>query len=78
MKTNSAPIKSRLIVHNSLAIPSLGHGCEMWTLKQIYIKRVKTAEMKFMGCTVAYKLLDHRRNADISEVLKVVISRKDN
>jgi hypothetical protein len=27
------------------------YGCEMWTLKQMDIRRIKTAEMKFMKCT---------------------------
>jgi hypothetical protein len=38
-----------------LAIPSLSHGCENWTLKQRVVRRLKTLE------------IDHRRNEDILE-----------
>jgi hypothetical protein len=40
-------------------------------LKQRDIRRLKTAEMKFMKHTAGYSLLDHTRNEDILEELKV-------
>jgi len=45
--------------------------CEICTLKQRDIRRLKTAEMKFTRRTSEYSLLDHRRNEDILEELKV-------
>jgi hypothetical protein len=35
------------------------------------MRRLKTTDMKFMTCTGWYFLLDHRRNEDILEELKV-------
>jgi hypothetical protein len=46
------------------AVPSLLYGSEFWVLKQSDIRRIKTAEMKFMRDTAGYSLLDHRRNED--------------
>jgi len=43
---------------NFLAVPSLLYGCEIWTLKQRDLRRLKTAEMKFMICIAGYSLLD--------------------
>jgi len=37
------------------------YGCEIWILKQKDVRRLKTAEMKFMRRTAEYSLLDHRR-----------------
>jgi hypothetical protein len=39
--------QSKLKAHNSLATPSLLHGCEMQALKQKVERRQKTAEMNF-------------------------------
>jgi hypothetical protein len=38
------------------------------TLKQRGIRRLKTAEIKFMRRTAGYNLLDHRRNESILAV----------
>jgi predicted esterase YcpF (UPF0227 family) len=54
-----------------LATPSLLYGCEIWTLKQRDIKRLKMTEVKSMRRTAAYSLFDHRSNKDILEELKV-------
>jgi hypothetical protein len=35
------------------------------------MRRLKTAEVKFMRCTAGYSSLDHRKNEDILEELKV-------
>jgi len=41
--------------------------CEICTLKQRDIRRLKTAEMKFTRRTAGYSLLDHRRNENSQE-----------
>jgi hypothetical protein len=43
------------------------YGCEIWTLEQDDIIRLKTAEMKSVRRTVRYTLLDRRRNGDTLE-----------
>jgi hypothetical protein len=53
-------------VYNIFTIPSLSCGCEIWTLEQRDVRRLKTAEMKFMD-TAGYSLLDDRRNEGVLE-----------
>jgi hypothetical protein len=48
--------QSGLKIQNIIDIPSLLYGCEIWTLKQGDIRRLKTAEMKFMRHTATYSL----------------------
>jgi hypothetical protein len=43
----------------------------MCKLRQRVIRILKTAEIKFMRRTEGYSLLDHRRNEDILEELKL-------
>jgi len=71
LKENLVRKQSRFKVYNIVAIPWLLYGCEIWTLKQRDIRRLKTAEKKFMRRTAGYNLLDHRRNEDILEEIKV-------
>jgi hypothetical protein len=40
------------------------------TLKQRDVRRLKTAEMKFMRCKAGHSLLSHIRNEDILKELK--------
>jgi len=62
LKLNLVQRLSRLKMYNILPIQSLLYVREFWTIKQIDVRRLKTAEMKFMGHTAGYSLLDHRRN----------------
>jgi len=48
LKRNLIQRQSQLKVCNILAIPLLLYGCEMWTVTQRDIRRLQTAEMKFM------------------------------
>jgi hypothetical protein len=54
-----------------LVIPSHLYDHENWTLKQRHVGSLKTAEMKFMRRTVRHSFLDHRRNEEILEELKL-------
>jgi hypothetical protein len=42
-----------------LAIPSPSYDCEVWTLKQMDLRELKTAEMKFKKRMGIYSLSDH-------------------
>jgi len=55
----------------SQAIPLFLYGCEIWTLKQWVISRLKAAEMKFMRCITRYSLLDNKRNEVTLEEPKI-------
>jgi hypothetical protein len=52
------------------------HGSEIWTWKQRNIRRLKTAELKFMRSKAGYIFLDRRRSGDILEELKVELVEK--
>jgi hypothetical protein len=71
LKPHLVQKKSKFKVCNILATPSLLCGCEIWTLKQRDMRRLKTAETKCMTHTARYSLLYHRMNEDILEELKV-------
>jgi hypothetical protein len=45
---------------------------EVWTIRKAGDKRLQAAEMKFMRKTAGFTLLDHKRNEEILEKLKVV------
>jgi hypothetical protein len=71
LKPNLVQKQSLLRIYNILAIPSVLCGCEIWTLKQWVIRRLKTAEMKFMSHIEIYTLVYIRRYEDILEELRV-------
>jgi hypothetical protein len=56
--------------HFKIADP-LRHAFCIIALKQRDTGRLKRAEMKFIQLTAGYSLLDHRRNGDILEEIKV-------
>jgi hypothetical protein len=56
-----------LKVNNILVIPSLLRGCEIWTLRQRIIRRLKAAQMKFMRPKAGFNLLEHKRSEHVSE-----------
>jgi ABC-type ATPase involved in cell division len=55
-------------IYNTLAIPALIHGSEIWTLTQDK-SQLKASEMKFLRRTVGYIVLDHKKNEDILQEL---------
>jgi hypothetical protein len=65
LKLNLDQEMSRLKVYTILAIlviPPFLYDCEIWTLTQRDIRKLTTAEMKFMQHTAEYKLLDYGGN----------------
>jgi hypothetical protein len=71
LKPNISGRQSQVKIYNILAAPSLSYVCEFWTLKQMSIKGLKTAEMKFTRGTAGYSSLDRKRNdGTILEELK--------
>jgi len=42
--------------------PIVLYGCEILALKQRVVRRLQTAELKFMRHAAGYGLLDRRRN----------------
>jgi hypothetical protein len=59
-----------------LAIPSLLCDCEIWTLKQNVIRRLRRAEIKFIIHMTGYSLIDRRRNEDTIAELSMDSTQK--
>jgi hypothetical protein len=49
LKPNLVQRSTRLKLYKTLALPTLLHGSEIWTIKQFDKNRLRTAEMKFYG-----------------------------
>jgi hypothetical protein len=71
LKPNQVQKSSRMTIYNTLAIPALIYGSEIWILTQDK-SRLKASEIKFLRRTAGYALLDHKKNCKIKIVLKPV------
>jgi hypothetical protein len=58
-------------VYNALALPILLSGSEIWIFRNKDKKRLTSVGMKFFGRAAGYTLLDHERNEEILEQLKI-------
>ena len=63
--------KTRIKLHNTLALPVLLYGSETWTIKASDARRIKAAEMKYMRRTAGYTWTDYKTNAQIGKELKI-------
>jgi hypothetical protein len=54
--------KTRIKLHNTLAIPALLYGSKMWTIKARDARRVSAAEMKCTRRTAGYAWTDYKTN----------------
>jgi ABC-type ATPase involved in cell division len=68
LKPNQVQKSSRMKIYNTLAIPTLIYGREIWTLTQDK-SRLKASEIKFLRRTAGYTLLDHKKNENILQEL---------
>jgi hypothetical protein len=48
------PVKTRIKLHNTLALPVLLYGSKTWTVKASDTRRIAAAEMKYMRRTAGY------------------------
>ena len=71
LKPTSVQKPSTIEVYNALVFPILLYDKESWTPKQKDKKRPTSIEMKVFRRTAVHILLDHKRNEDIFEELKV-------
>jgi len=63
--------KTRIKLHNTLALPVLLYGSETGTVKASDGRRITAAEMKYMRRTAGYTGTDYRTNAQIAKELKI-------
>ena len=61
----------RIKVYNTLAIPMLTYGSEVWALRKTDKKRIEAAEMRFMRRTAGVTLRDKIHSEDIRSMLGV-------
>ncbi|KAJ4434368.1 hypothetical protein ANN_22927 [Periplaneta americana] len=71
LKAKLVQNSTRIKIYNTLALPTLLYGSEIWTLKKKDMNRIKATEMKFFRRTAGYTLLDRKRNEEILEQLEV-------
>jgi len=62
--------KTRIKLHNTLALPVLLYGSETWTVKASDARRITAAEMKYMR-TAGYTWTDYKANAQIATESKI-------
>jgi len=63
--------KTRIKLHNTLALPVLLYDCETWTIIAMDARRITAAEMKYMRRTAGYTWTDYKTNAQIAKELKI-------
>jgi len=63
--------KTRIKLHNTLALLVLLYGSETWTIKASDARRTTAAEMKYMRRTTGYTWTDYKPNAQIAKELKI-------
>jgi len=63
--------KTRIKLHNTLALPVLLHGSETWTVIARDGRRITAAEMKYMRRTAGYIWTDYKTNEQIAKELKI-------
>jgi len=54
--------KTRIKLYNTLALPVLLYGSEIWTTKASEGRRITAAEMKYMRRTAGYTWTDYKTN----------------
>ena len=63
--------KTRMKLYNTLALPDLLYGSEMWTIKARDTRIITAAEMKCMRITAGYTWTDYKTNKQIAKELKI-------
>jgi hypothetical protein len=63
--------KTRIKVYNTLALPTLLHDSENWTIKARDATRVTATEMKYRRRTAGHTGTDDKTNTDIAKELNI-------
>jgi len=61
---------SAMKVYNTLVLPMLLYGSEIWTLSKKDTKQLPSIQIKIFGRRDGYTLFDHKRNEEILEQMK--------
>jgi len=65
---HNKPLKRRIKLHNTLALPVLLYGSETLTIKASDDRRITAAEMKFTRRTVGYTSEDYKNNTNFGKI----------
>jgi len=60
----------RIKLYNTLALPVLLYGSEIWTIKARDARRITAAELKYVRRTAGYTWTDYKTNTQIAKELK--------
>jgi hypothetical protein len=63
--------KTRIKLHNTLALPVLLYGSETWTIKARDARRITATEMKYVRRIAGYTWTDCKTNTQIAKELKI-------
>ena len=63
--------KTTMKLYNTLALPVLLYGSEIWTIKASDARSITAVEMKYMRRTAGYSWTDYKTNAQIAKELKI-------
>jgi hypothetical protein len=72
LPANKVRKETRTRVYNTLAVPTLIYGCEVWALKKTDKRRITAAEMRFMRKTAKVTLEDRIKSEEITKQLGVI------
>jgi len=59
--------KTRIKLHNTLAVPASLYSIENWNIKARDARRITTGEMRYITKTVGYTWTDYKTNKKIAE-----------
>ena len=65
------PTKLKILIYQSVIRPTLLYGCETWPMSVKDERRTATTEMTMVRWAMGVGLLEHRRNEEILEEVKV-------
>ena len=65
------PTKLKILIYQTVIRPTLLYGCETWSMPVKDERRTSTTDMTMMRWAIGVGLLEHRRNEDILEEVKV-------
>ena len=65
------PTKLKLLIYHTVIRQTLLYGCETWPMSVKDEKRMTTTEMRMVRWATGVSLLEHRRNEEILEEVKV-------
>jgi hypothetical protein len=61
----------RIKLYNTISLPAVLYGSEIWTIKWREARRITAAEVKYTRITAGYTWTDYKTNIDIAKELNI-------